>query len=715
MRRVRCDLKDLPVSKAGRHPSCSNCKERGLKCVDEYGQVKSVKLLRRGRRLQQAEAVYGKVKAGEEDDTLLIGPSPPPNVTPLPTSAFFDSQFWRRFQLQRPVIEPHEFVARFIASQNGKSDSLGITGRLLAMALVVWASSFGIDENGQPLDPLEDHIYQYQERKVDIHDQFDTDASAKLRTERRTRTNEMVKEMLYLIDVHGILRKPSWDGVRILLMILPLAQDVQSNLERLAMYESTINLIYALTSIAAVSSVNSGKGEYVDALVRARIFWSGILHDWMVNGLRGGRMFLNDFDLGLFEETLPPLDPSNSRADVAHLEAYSMVYRYFTLPLQLASACRLVHTAVTGPEARRKNMIDEERLQRAWGILDKAWSEVDQIRSSDLSGTAFTPQEIEAYIASWKIFMFECNNIIREALKQRLDKFGLITDRSLETPSHEFRGIIQRLYSIAQSKCHYLVRTVGTLIKQHLGTSFFQYDAFQIRDGVFFAGLLLANDGIGSAEDINLCISALREMRWAYSKSEEREQSIRMVWQAKGSGARHEPTPIIPSSFPASFPAPAVGHFRTAMHPRIEVPVLTSAVSSGSSSDEPHWPGSAVSNSDASSPGSFHHGLRSPTTESTRQLHVSGTPPLPATSEGYPTPTHNFVPQPEVSHYFDQFTYPHPTGKGSPFDPDASPTMYYSQDFNNPTVTNFFPDSSLPPIPGASASYPTTQFYYSGN
>jgi hypothetical protein len=161
-----------------------------------------------------------------------------------------------------PVIEPHEFVARFIASQNGKSDSLGITGRLLAMALVVWASSFGVDENGGSLDPLEDHIYQYQEHKVDIHDHFDTDASAKLRTERRTRTNEMVKEMLYLIDVHGILRKPSWDGVRILLMILPLAQgkrfhllpvltlcpsllitmaalsfphltDVQSNLERL--------------------------------------------------------------------------------------------------------------------------------------------------------------------------------------------------------------------------------------------------------------------------------------------------------------------------------------------------------------------------------------------------------------------------------------------------------------------------------------------------
>jgi hypothetical protein len=74
--RVRCDLKDLPFSSAGPHPTCSNCKERGLKCVyvssptvgpqtpngfscpsDEFADVKAVKLLRRGRRLQQVECV----------------------------------------------------------------------------------------------------------------------------------------------------------------------------------------------------------------------------------------------------------------------------------------------------------------------------------------------------------------------------------------------------------------------------------------------------------------------------------------------------------------------------------------------------------------------------------------------------------------------------------------------------------------------------------
>lgn len=73
--RVRCDLKDLPVSKNGHQSQCSNCKERDLKCMyvilavhvarlsycqhhldsDEFAEVKAVKLLRRGRRLQQVE------------------------------------------------------------------------------------------------------------------------------------------------------------------------------------------------------------------------------------------------------------------------------------------------------------------------------------------------------------------------------------------------------------------------------------------------------------------------------------------------------------------------------------------------------------------------------------------------------------------------------------------------------------------------------------
>lgn len=57
------------------------------------------------------------------------------------------------------------------------------------------------------------------------------------------------------------------------------------------MYESTLNSVHALSSVVCVSSV-SGDGHYVDGLARARVFWFSVIHDWMVNGLRGGRMSL---------------------------------------------------------------------------------------------------------------------------------------------------------------------------------------------------------------------------------------------------------------------------------------------------------------------------------------------------------------------------------------------------------------------------------------
>ena len=139
--RVRCDLKDLPVSKACRHPSCSNCKDRDFKCVyvslSTYlhspltrppvvgmNTIKSSLLGFSGADVGcnkqstssglshmfpgvyvsssslSSRALYGKVKAGDDEDMLSTGLSPPPNVTPMPTPAFFESQFWRPFQLQ---------------------------------------------------------------------------------------------------------------------------------------------------------------------------------------------------------------------------------------------------------------------------------------------------------------------------------------------------------------------------------------------------------------------------------------------------------------------------------------------------------------------------------------------------------------------------------------------------------------------------------------
>lgn len=70
------------------------------------------------------------------------------------------------------------------------------------MILVIWATSFGVTEYGveEPCDgPMDTR--RNKERVVD-----------------------MLHEVLYLIDVHGLLRKPSWDGVRALLLLIPLTQ-----------------------------------------------------------------------------------------------------------------------------------------------------------------------------------------------------------------------------------------------------------------------------------------------------------------------------------------------------------------------------------------------------------------------------------------------------------------------------------------------------------
>lgn len=47
------------------------------------------------------------------------------------------------------------------------------------------------------------------------------------------RTDALVSGILGLVDSHGLLRNPSWDGVRLLLLLWPLTQREQRSLERI--------------------------------------------------------------------------------------------------------------------------------------------------------------------------------------------------------------------------------------------------------------------------------------------------------------------------------------------------------------------------------------------------------------------------------------------------------------------------------------------------
>lgn len=122
---------------------------------------------------------------------------------------------------------------------------------------------------------------------------------------------------------------------------------------------------------------------------------------------------------------------------------------------------------------------------------------------------------------------------MREALKQRLVARPVAEAPFLpETGQPRDFEAISRMHAKAGAKCQTVVRHVVHILRRHLGTHFFQFDAAFIRDGCFFAGFLLAGEG-GSTEDIETCLQALREMRWTFSKCEEREHTLRMIWESK--------------------------------------------------------------------------------------------------------------------------------------------------------------------------------------
>lgn len=107
------------------------------------------------------------------------------------------------------------------------------------MVLVVWAASFGLDERGIPSDEssgqCDSDSLRSNNRKGGM-DMVPTvrsktnerDPSAvdeiSVRRGRKERSEAMLREVLELADIHGIMRRPTWDGVKVLLLILPLLE-----------------------------------------------------------------------------------------------------------------------------------------------------------------------------------------------------------------------------------------------------------------------------------------------------------------------------------------------------------------------------------------------------------------------------------------------------------------------------------------------------------
>ncbi|EIW60500.1 uncharacterized protein TRAVEDRAFT_165341 [Trametes versicolor FP-101664 SS1] len=699
MRRVKCDLKDLPTLASGSHPPCSNCNERGLNCVDEFAEVKAVKLLRRGRRLQKVEQVYGKTSNGEADLHAL---NPPRCAIPQLKPEFFRSAFFHRFHIQRPILEPNEYCSRYSEWFNGSSDALLIPGQLIALVLVVWAASYGINEAGEEAP----------------------DSSGENIQQRKERVNEMLVELLYLIDIHGILRRPSWDSVRVLLLTMPLTDEVQNPMERLAMYDSAMSQVYALSTLT--TSADIGCGEYVDALVRARVFWYAFVVDGITSGLGGGRISLTTENLTAFESSLPHIGNGGGAS-----AGYAFAFRFATVPIRIAMVCRDIHALLTGPgpKSRPHDDVDEDKLLRVWATLDECWANLDDLRNGGTYGIVQV-EDIERFIDGWQIFLFESHNVIRESLKNRLVALPAQDTTYMSESSRRKSDTIMRLHGKANLKCHNAVRHVVDILRRNLGTPFFQFDAALVRDGCFFAGFLLASDA-GTREEVEICLRALSEMRWAFSKNDERQHTVGLVWEQNGPPGRGQSSRSFSSS-PAEEAIRGPGTYegsyirRPLMRPTSVPPLSLSATTMGVGYDPSSAPNTACT-ADGRWP-SAASGSGSESEQYQGSSHRSS-PSVPHAASSYPSASHNPLSINNVLHSDDVGGGPPPLLLASSRVPTGHPTGQSS--YYVPPSYNYLPvgdtvDARQAPAASGSMealhtadqapafSHPTTSFDYTG-
>lgn len=210
---------------------------------DEFAPIKAAKQLRRGKRITEIEQLYGKsasnsasvhdsASTSSVDQPLSSVKSDSQRVQPIIpklTQEFFESDFFRRFQVQRPLIDPGNFLERYLSKTNTHETAMDIENAILCHVLYAWAVSYGVDEYGrldlpdggrEPLTGV--NVTSACPGEV----QRETDRSV-----RMEKTKSVVKVILKEIDDCGVMRKPTWDGVRVLLMILPLTEGAFRSVE----------------------------------------------------------------------------------------------------------------------------------------------------------------------------------------------------------------------------------------------------------------------------------------------------------------------------------------------------------------------------------------------------------------------------------------------------------------------------------------------------
>lgn len=103
----------------------------------------------------------------------------------------------------------------------------------------------------------------------------------------------------------------------------------------------------------------------------------------------------------------------NSRAVQPTNMTYSLAFQYATAPIRLASACRKVHAALTGPKARAAKRLDGKKLEETWEALALCWEEFEGLRSIQRTDHVST-EDTTRFVDGWQV---SCDNVGRKTEK----------------------------------------------------------------------------------------------------------------------------------------------------------------------------------------------------------------------------------------------------------------------------------------------------------
>jgi hypothetical protein len=82
------------------------------------------------------------------------------------------------------------------------------------------------------------------------------------------------------------------------------------------------------------------------------------------------------------------------------VETYTLPGVPATIPIKLSGVCRLFHTYVTGPKARKERALSEPKLREAWDGLQRCWDDLDKLLRSTPGNEL---EDVEIFVTSWKV------------------------------------------------------------------------------------------------------------------------------------------------------------------------------------------------------------------------------------------------------------------------------------------------------------------------